>query len=155
MSRSLDYYLIILSQVLGIQRFAEWKFLRMSEGQIFAHSNAGIECLDTKVHSAVNISQVRELDPAARSRVRNITNNPPSHTSSIKLRRPENGLNHFILYEFQNLCSDVCRTCLMNPCDFDSVYNPGYSIHIEWLWIAERDYWKVLKRVTPLSDWFR
>ena len=46
----------------------------MSEGQIFAHSNAGIECLDTKVHSAVNISQVRQLDPAARSNVTNITN---------------------------------------------------------------------------------
>ena len=52
----------------------------MSEGQIFAHSNAGIECLDTKVHSAVNISQVRQLDPAARS---NVTNTNTTHTLSL------------------------------------------------------------------------
>ena len=35
----------------------------MSESQVPTHSNAGIESLDTKVHGAVNISQVRELDP--------------------------------------------------------------------------------------------
>ena len=49
--------------MLWVQRFTEWKFLRMSESQVPTHSNAGIESLDTEVHSAVNISQVGELDP--------------------------------------------------------------------------------------------
>ena len=33
------------------------------KSKIFAHNNTGVEGLDTEVHCAVNIAQVRQLDP--------------------------------------------------------------------------------------------
>ena len=33
------------------------------KSEIFAHDNTGVEGLDTEVHGAVDIAQVRQLDP--------------------------------------------------------------------------------------------
>ena len=33
------------------------------KSEIFAHYNTGVEGLDTEVHGAVNIAEVRQLDP--------------------------------------------------------------------------------------------
>ena len=49
--------------MLRVQRLTERKFLRMSETEVPTHSNARIESFDAEVHCAVNISQVRQLDP--------------------------------------------------------------------------------------------
>ncbi len=37
--------------------------LRIPEAQVAAHGDAGVEGLDAKVHRAVHVAKVRQLDP--------------------------------------------------------------------------------------------
>ena len=56
--------LIVLSEVLWVQRFTQGEFLWVSEPQVSGHAHTRVEGLHAEVHRAVDISQVWQLDPA-------------------------------------------------------------------------------------------
>ena len=57
------FYLIVLPEMLWVQRFTKRQFLGMPQPEVFRQRDTGIECLDTEVDITVDVSQIRELYP--------------------------------------------------------------------------------------------